>query len=226
MLNLIADWKWLTTHLIIVALAGTLVVGSIYGVLHIQAKDAERHAQEFAQLADSMNKANAAFQASTEAQIKTLAAANQQLALEVGTLTQVLARRQAAEQSLPKKNANLSVIEAARSLQGSADGDNVVLDLHVARDLVTQVQLVPMLEQDKADLGKSNELLAAEVANGEQALDLERKAHASDNSANGATIKARDAEVSALKKNLRKSKMKYFIIGYVAGFITRVATVK
>jgi hypothetical protein len=220
-MSLLADVTWLKTHLILVAIAASLVFGSVYGVESIIAKHDDKNAIVLQTLSDSMNKQNQQFQQNIKTQLDSLAAQNVQLEQQNSQLINALAARQVVEKQIPLTNATLSAQDAAGKLKGQAVGNTVVLDLPIARDLVTSVQLVPLLQQDKADLEKSNGLLQTEVSNGVKALDLERTAHTNDNTTNAGTIKARDAEIVAVKAECRKSKLKWFGIGVVVGFVGR-----
>jgi len=220
MWSLSDDFKWIKAHLILTAIAACLIFGAVYGVESVIAKHDEKNAQAIAAIVDAQTKQNQQFQISIKAQIDTLVQQNQVLESENQTLIAALAKRQVIENQVPIKNQNLSAVEAAKALGGTSDGDNVVLELPIARNVVTQVQLVPLLQQDKADLEKSNGLLTTEVVNAQSALDLERKAHESDNTTNAGIIKERDTTISTLKAECRKSKLKWFGIGFVAGYIT------
>jgi hypothetical protein len=219
-MTLLGDVSWVKTHLLLVGVVAALVFGSVYGVESLIANHDAKNAIVLQTLADSQAKANAQFQISVKSQIDAIAAQNAELAAENQTLIKALATRQVIEAKIPVQNSSLSAQDAASALKGQAVNDQVVLPLPVARDLVTSVQLVPLLQADKADLEKSNGLLETEVTNGVKALDLERKAHTNDNDTNAGTIKARDGEISQLKSDCRKSKMKWFFIGYVAGFVS------
>jgi hypothetical protein len=219
-MTLTGDVSWVKTHLLLVGVVAALVFGSVYGVESLIANHDAKNAIVLQTLADSQAKANAQFQISVKSQIDAIAAQNAELAAENQTLIKALAIRQVIEAKIPVQNSSLSAQDAASALKGQAVNDQVVLPLPVARDLVTSVQLVPLLQADKADLEKSNGLLETEVANGVKALDLERTAHTNDNSTNTSTIKARDAEIVVLKAECRKSKLKWFGVGYVAGYIS------
>jgi hypothetical protein len=230
-MSLLADVTWLKTHLILVAIAASLVFGSVYGVESIISKHDDKNAIVLQTLADSQAKANVQFQQGIKLQLDSIAAQNAQLAAENATLINALAARQVVEKKIPVAVASETSLEVAADLKKatngtvgilkSPDGDLIQLDLPTAKGVLTSVQLVPLLQQDKTDLEKSNGLLQTEVANGVKALDLERTAHANDNTTNAGTIKARDAEIVAVKAECRKSKLKWFGIGVVVGFVGR-----
>jgi len=219
-MSLVTDWDWIRTHLILLAVLATLSVGAVYGVLTIQERERSAAEQRQAVIVDALTAQNKIVQQQTAAQITLLTQQFQALEAQNQVLIVALAKRQQAETAVPVHNANLSAVEVAKNLGGTAEGDNVVLDLPLARNVLTAVQLVPLLQQDKVDLAASNGLLKNEVTNAQSALDLERKAHTSDNTTNSATIKLRDDTISTLHAEVRKSKLKWCGICYVAGFLT------
>jgi hypothetical protein len=73
------------------------------------------------------------------------------------------------------------------------------------------------LEVDKADLVKSNNNLQVQLVNETAIYEAEKKAHVSDNAANTAVITAKDAEIKDIKAQCRKSKFKWFGLGFLAG---------
>ena len=226
MATLSQDIVWVKSHVITLALTAVIVVGSVYGVLAIQSNARSESAQQQAAVVAAITASNASLQASTKQQVDTLVQANLALSNQVQQLTTALAKRQVIEVNIPKQNATLSAAEVATQLGGAAQGNDVVLPLSNAQSVLTAVQLVTLLQKDKSDLQATNGLLQTEVSNGVQALSLEKTAHKSDNDANAAIIKGDALNLSACKADARKGKMKWFFIGYVSGFLTRVLTVK
>jgi hypothetical protein len=222
-MSLTTDWGWIKTHLILLAFAATLSVGAVYGVLYIQSSERAAAEQRQAVIVDALTAQNKIIQQNVAQQIAALNQQNQQLELQNQQLSVLLAKRQVIEVALPKQNATLSATQVATQLGGVAQNNDVLLPLSNAQSVLTAVQLVPLLQQDKVDLTASNGLLKNEVINAQSALDLERKAHTSDNTTSAATIKLRDDTILTLRAENRKSKLKYFGLGYVAGFVSACA---
>jgi len=220
---LAADWSWIKTHLILLAFAATLSVGAVYGVLYIQTSERAAAEQRQAVIVDALTAQNKVIQQQSAQQIAALNQQNQLLEAQIQQITAALAKRQVIEVNVPKQNATLTAAQVATQLGGVAQGDDVLLPLSNAQSVLTAVQLVPLLQQDKVDLTASNGLLKNEVTNAQSALDLERKAHTSDNTTSAATIKLRDDTILTLREENRKSKLKWFGIGYVAGFVSACA---
>jgi len=214
------DWAWIKTHLILLAFAATLSVGAVYGVLYIQTSERAAAEQRQAVIVDALTAQNKVIQQQSAQQIAALNQQNQLLEAQIQQITAALAKRQVIEVNVPKQNATLTAAQVATQLGGVAQGDDVLLPLSNAQSVLTAVQLVPLLQQDKVDLTASNGLLKNEVTNAQSALDLERKAHTSDNTTSAATIKLRDDTISTLHEDIRKGRLKWFGIGYVAGFLS------
>lgn len=190
------------THLILTAL---LIILALFGVYAIEARIADNagaKAQLAEQHAADVEKANAAFQAATQAQIDALKdALNAREITEAkqGTQNRVLTAPQVATQ----------IGEVAKVAPLVTQGDTVVFPLPLAQTALTDMQLVPLLTQDKSDLTKS--------------LELEKASHASDIQACKVEVKAAQAETIAAKARAKKSWLKGFFVGIVVGFAGRSA---
>ena len=124
-----------------------------------------------------------------------------------------LTQRQTVEVRLPAQAATLTSTQAATTIaaatkgEATAVGDNVQIDLPTARNIASMVQLLPLLQQDKADLQKA-------LDNETHMYTNEVAAHKKDNEANAKTV-------TALKADCRRSKLKWLGIGIVIGFVGR-----
>lgn len=205
-MNLTDDLNWLKTHLILLA----IVAGSIYGGIYLVESKIADHDKQMATIYQVQNQQ---FQAQIKEEIDALKEQNTQL-------SQALATRQVVEVKLPTQNGSLTATQAAQEISKStkanpgqvvSQGDTVVLDLPTARDLTTMAQLVPLLQADKADLTK-------QLSNETKIYNDEVSAHQKDNQTNAVAL-------TACKADARKGKLKWFGIGYVAGFLTRTILV-
>jgi hypothetical protein len=168
-----------------------------------------------AQLVQTVS-ANRDFQAQVSAQLAQLQQENQALA-------DALKVRQKVEVSIPAQNASLSASQVAQQIQTatkakdgevSATGDLLTLDLPLGQQALSALQLVPLLQQDKADL-------TVQVANDEKALQLEKESHASDVKALNAQIETDKVELKSVKATATRSKLRWFAAGVVVGFVGR-----
>lgn len=210
---------WFKAHLISLALIVSLTLGGIYGIESIIAKHDAAKSQEYSQLASQIQQSNAQFQQSVNSQLSNLAAERAADKAEIAALTAALTSRAKVEQKIPQTVSSLTVQQVATQLGGTANDNLVELPLVPAQKALEALLLVPQLQADKADLVQVNATCNAGLANAEQALSIETAAHASDNTANAATVKALNAEIVSVKAQARKSKIKWFAIGFVSGYI-------
>ena len=220
------DWTWVKTHLVLLMMVALLSFGAVYGIESFISKHDAAEATKYSQIATTQNQQTAQVLAQVQTEVAALMAANQQLANQNQQLVTSLSKRQTTEVQIPKQTASLTAAQVAIELQGTANGDNVTLALPVAQNVLANVKLVPLLQQDKTDLQSAYNNQVQVSANNlalyndeHLALVSEQKAHQADNTANAATIKK-------LKADARKGKLKWFFIGFVSGFITRVVTVQ
>jgi hypothetical protein len=202
--SLTADISWMKSHLISLLVCAILIYAGIYGVESIIAKHDKQTAAIYQQQ-------NQQFQQTVQQEIAQLVAQNQQLAAQ-------LAANQKKEQSIPVTVKDETADQVAFDISKAANSkpnavtvqnNNVVLDLPTAQLALADMQLVPLLQQDKADLSQ-------QLLNETKMYNDEVAAHKSDNETN-------QKQITALKADCRKSKLKWFGIGYVAGFISGVA---
>lgn len=225
--TIITDWKWLRTHLVLVFVAAALVGGGIYGVEALIAKhEAEKDSQwqqilaaQTAQTQLLQNKLN-----QDESNWSVQNAQNQQL---IGTLAQTIAKRDAATKQQQQLDATLSTAQAADRLSQQtgaktgevvATGDLVQLNLPVSRQVVQLLDTIPALQGDLADT-KSQLGAETAVATNLQANVTEQKTLiAAQQTQFTDSQNACKAQVADLKAQARKSKLKWFVAGLVAGF--------
>jgi RNA-binding protein YhbY len=138
----------------------------------------------------------------------------QQMQQEFQQLAQALSARQVIEVKIPQANQVLTSSQTADAITKATNakpgevtsvGDTVVMDLPVSRTVLSDVQLVPLLQQDKVDLGKQ--------------LKDEQAAHASDTKADAAELTACKATVVAVQRKSLKRAIKAFFIGVVVGVV-------
>ena len=190
------------------SLALALLVGTYLIADRKAEADRTQLAVAQAQLVQTVS-ANRDFQSQVAQQLAQLQAQNADLA-------KALQARQSVEVKLPAQNASLSASQVAQGLgQGAtASGDTIVLPLPLGQLALTDMQLVPMLQTDKAQL-------TTELANETQSLQLEKDAHTSDVKALQAQIDVDKVELKAEKALARRSKLRWFAAGVVVGFVGR-----
>lgn len=189
----------LDKHHVILYLVATSL--ALFGVYLFESKIADR----------AQSKADAA-QATAQLLVQQNQQFQVQMQQQINQLAQALSARQVIEVKIPTANQSLTSSQTADALskatnaksgEVTAVNDTVVMDLPVSRTVLSDVQLVPLLQQDKADISKQ--------------LDLEKQAHISDVKADVANLQACQLEVKAVKAKGRKNIIKSFVIGLGVG---------
>lgn len=225
------DWTWVTHHILSLALAAALALGGIYLTESIVA----RHDAENSTKWNSILQTQAAQTAALQKQIASdeQAAAIRDAAYQktITQLAQTISVRNAQATQQVKNDATLDAQQAAVRLATQtqaapneivATNDSIVVDLPITRRIVGSLDLLPVAQQNLADTEKQ---LAAQQGLTADAVadDGKQKQIVSDLQQ---TVLDQDktclAQVKALKAASRKGKLKWFGIGYVAGFISGV----
>lgn len=215
------DLSWLKMHLILLAIVVILVFAGIFGVESLIARHDDAAAAKYSQIAADTAKQNAAILAQVQAANTALLNTNQQLASQNQQFASALATRQIQEVQIPKQTASLTAMQIAVELQGTANGDNVSLTLPVAQNVLASVRLVPLLQKDKTDLQSAFDNQVQIANNNEKLFENERQALVSEQGSHKADNEANAKQITKLKADARKSKLKWFGIGVIVGFIGR-----
>lgn len=223
------EWSWLVQHAIFAISIGCLIVVSIYTIEGIIAKhDAATASRDQAQLNVQIEQ-NHALIAEAQAKdvllqqtIAALSAANAQLgAMQKARNTQLAVEVQA--------NATLSAQQAADKLtqqtkaapgEITASNNNVTIDLPITRNIVTDLDTLPVVQANLVDTQKQldNETQIAVAAQNDV---VAQKAQVDGlNKQIADAQKTCKAQIASVKADARKSKLKWFGLGFVAGFIT------
>lgn len=228
-----SHWSWVLSHLLILALVAGLVWGGIYGVDSMIARHDAANQQKYELVLQQQT-------AVTKAVEDKLTLDSAQHAQEALAYQQQIAADQVAMKQrddmlkvLIAKIGTMTAPQVVADLQpklrqGTATvlADGVKLDLPAARDVDAQITEGV---NAKADLATTQTALTKETSiasNATADLATAKQAITAEQTKNGDQIKACDATIATVKAEARKSKIKWFLIGYVSGFLTRVFTVK
>jgi hypothetical protein len=215
------ELTYIKTHVLSLVLASSLIFASVYGFNSLIEKHDARKAQEYSLVAKQIQDSNTAFQQSVTVQLASLAKQNADLEKQNEALVAALATRQVVEKKVPVTVASQDAKTVATQLGGTAiDDSNISLPLPAARTALIDIQLVPLLTQDKSDLEKSNGLLQTQIANVNTALSDETKLYTNEVAGHKADNEANAAEIKLLKKKNLLAKLKWFGIGYLVGKLT------
>lgn len=225
-MSLTDDWKWITTHLLLLGLVAGLAWAGIYTVENLIAKHDAANAQRMDQVAAQTATQNALVQKQTSDAIQQLVSQNQVLASQVQSLMQVINNRDTALLQLQTQVKSMQAPALAAEWpkyikQGSVTAlDNgIQLDLLAARDTLTQLEALPVAEADKQSLLQANQKQSEELGNTQQALSDSQGALKSEQNAHVADNKACVADKALIKAQARKSKTKIAAIFTVVGIV-------
>jgi hypothetical protein len=222
------DISWFRTHIILLAVIVILTFGGIYGVETI----IEKH--------DADN--NSKWQAINQAQVAQVQSLSDKLASEekdrieentrqtaiLAQLATTIAQRDKDTAAAVQKDTTLSASEAAQKIaqqtnaqagEVTAQGDIIQLDLPVARTIASIADQLPAVKADLADTQKqlTSETtiatnLQTDVTQQQQLIDA-MKIQSQD------ADKACKTQIADIKAKARKSKLKWFLGGFVLGII-------
>jgi hypothetical protein len=190
-------------HIILYICLAVTVLAGTYFIADKRAESARTEAAVAkAELAQTLD-ANKQFQAQVAAQLAQLQQQNQALQVQ-------LAKRDKVEKSVSTQNGSLTPPQVASGIQtatgakegeATANGQFIQLDLPLGQQALSALQLVPMLQADKADL-------TLEVSNAEKQIDLEKQSHSSDLKADEAKLNSCQADLKSAKHSKLKDVMK------------------
>lgn len=217
------------SHLILIAmLAGSICVG-VYLYDSKRADRAEAQSNAAIQIAKAQDSTNVQVQQQATQQISQLQqeiAAQQQ---QYNSLAQLIISRNTQLAAQQKQDANLPPTQLAARWQDVAKlPDDITTlptgDFNVSQQdaLLTlqQLETIPVINANLATNNQQLALVRSELDNEDIAFGVEGQAHQSDVLACTADKKALNDQIVTLKAQARRSKMRWFGIGYVAGFIS------
>jgi uncharacterized protein HemX len=219
------DKHHVTLYVVAIALTLGLALSTTY---FIESRIADRNQQKYEVLkaqSDLLTQQNTQFQqqaAQTITQLqetsKQLAATSTQQQATITSLKQQLQDQRGKDASLPPTDlANrIQVLAPGGSITAVADGYH--LDQAEAVSVAQALEEPPILRQeitaDEIIIGNDTAI----IANDAKVLSTEQQSHQSDVKTLQSKLDADDQEVKTVKAQARKGKLKWFGIGYVAGF--------
>lgn len=225
-----ADYSWLKTHVLLLLLVVGLTVGGIYAVESLVARhDATNAARSQAAL-EVVVQSNKALQAQAavqfaELQQQVVSLEKENTALSAGRATR--ASQTAAQQ---RTDAALTPVAAAQRIQQLVPNQgtpvpnadtSVTLPPQLTEAVIQELDTLPQLQADVNDL-------TLELTNeGTVITDLKTELATDATIIAGQQIQLTDLakadkdQISALKSQARRSKLKWFVVGFVAGAAVR-----
>lgn len=223
------DISWIKHHLILLGVVIVLVYGGVYLLESLSDKRATQEDARWQQILSVQQQQTKTLQQNVEAHEQATAQVQAQQQVLIGQLAAAIAQRNVAVQKQQQVDATLSAVDAATRIaqqtnakqgQITANGDSVVMDLPIARTVVGQLDLLPVVQANLADT--QNQLNAeTKIADGALSnVDEEKGLRAQLNITLEDQRKACTAQVNKLKADGRKSKLKLVGISYVAGVVS------
>lgn len=215
--------KLYTCLALLVILSG---VWLFYGYTKRQAAVADARYNAAQTIAATLDKQNKAIQVEIEHKLDDLMTQNQKLQSQVTVLSGSIDKRDTVLVQKTAQVPKMSPTELSH-LWGSLTNEPPPLaDLSgafqvpapVAQKSVDALLAVPVLESDKEDLIAQIGDYKQVIANLQDANGLEKQAHSSDNAACTADKLVLTTEITKVKKDARRGKIRSFFYGYAAGF--------
>lgn len=212
-------------HIVLYAVAIIFALGLTYTIESRVADRAEQKYEKAQAIADLKDQQNTQFQQQIQATIQQLQTQNTQLqaisaqqATTINSLQQQLKDQKGKDATLPPSG-------LAARIQSLAPGGNITvvstgynLDQAEAVSIAQALEEPPILKQELAADDTIIKNDTAVITNDAKVLDAEKQSHGSDVSALQAKLDAANLEIKDVKAQARKGKLKWFGIGYVAGF--------
>jgi hypothetical protein len=223
------DLTYVKTHLALLGIVVILAAGSVYGIESLVAKhDTERETKDSQVLAlITAQTTDLKSRMAQDEQAATIRDA--QYAAIIGQLSSTIQKQTTQLQQQVKVNATLTALQTAQAIsqktqaqpgEVTAQGDNVTLDLPIARTVNSSLD---MLATTTAQLDETKKQLDAQTGlTNDAILDTVNAKKVIVNQANEITQgdKVCIDKIAVVKAQARKSKLKWLGIGYVLGLAT------
>jgi len=225
------DLTWLKAHVIQLVIVAALVFGSVSGIENIIAKhDLAATAREEAQLS-----AQAATTKALEDKITTdeAASAARDAAAQArfDSLAQTILKRDAAGTQARQVAGTLDATATAAAIStetkgaATATGNIITMDLPTGRVVNQDLILLGQVQADYKDA--QSQIAAVQTQLDDMKVDNTdlRALVASQVTQLGQQANTCQQEIKTAKAVARKSKAKWFVVGYAAGFVSAVAVI-
>lgn len=220
--QLASDWKWVTQHLLALAIVVILVIGGVYFVENMVAKRDAADAAKYAAILNTQAQENSTLQKQIgvdEQQFSILQnqinAQQKQLDQAINSRNQQLAQQVKTDATLSAEQAAARLVEQTQSQPEdiTAQGNNVVATLPVARGIVASLDALPVAQKNLVDtqtkLDDETKIATGAQTNltNEQNLNNGLETQLAD------SAKSCNAQITAIKSEGRKGKLKAFFEG-------------
>jgi hypothetical protein len=212
-------------HIILYAVAIVFALGLTYAIESKVADKADAQYQKQKALSDEKDASNAQFQKQVADQLAQMKSESDQQKLLNAQSQATIASLKQQLQDQKGKDATLPPNDLAARIQTLAPGGAVIvvtngyqMDQPEAVAVAQALENIPILNQE---LSLDQMVISRDdiiIANGEKSLDTEKAAHAGDVATLTADKDTLNKQITSLKDDARKSKLKWFLAGVVTGF--------
>jgi hypothetical protein len=227
--TLTSDLAWVKTHVILLIFVVLLAFGLFYETQSVIAKHDAAKAAEYQTSLNTAVQATKDIQNQAAAQdaqlvklIQSLTTQNQQLATQVSSRDKVTQQAQQKAATLDATDTAAAIAVETKASTGAvvAQDNTIVLALPIARTINEDLLSLAQAQADLADTQK--QLVNEEVIANQTQLDLDeqKKLVLAQQKELSAGQKNYEQQIDALKAASLKGKIKWFGIGYIAGFIS------
>lgn len=227
-MDITSDLNWLKTHVILIFIVIALSLGTVYGVETLIAKHDAASADKWQAILTAQTAQTKAFADQLNADEKNWSQQNTQQEAIISQLAVAISQRDKTTAIQIQKDATLSATDAAQRIseqtkaklgEVTAQGNNIQLDLSVSRTVVAGLDQIPALTADLVDTQKQLVSETTIADNLQSNLTEEKSLIESMKLESQDADKSCKAEISSLKADSRKGKLKWFWIGVVVGFV-------
>lgn len=223
------DLNWLKTHAILLIIIIALAFGVTYGIEYIIASHDAKTASNWEQILQTQTAQTKVLSDKLTSDEQNWSQQNTQQENIISQLATAMSKRDQATVVQVKQDATLSATDAAQTItvqtksqpgEVLAVGDNVQLSLSASRTVASGLDLLPTVQEDLSDTKKQLTSETIIATNLQSNVTDQKTLIDAMNVTSADADKTCKAQITSLKADARKSKLKWFAIGYVLGLVS------
>lgn len=221
------DLAWLKAHIILLAIAGSLILGGVYGIESLLATRSHAQFIQDQSLLQTMVQQNNQTQQQLKAEIDSRTQQNTALLRQFTVLAASISARDAqlfkdreSIKTLPPVELSTKWGAAAKEAAPGIDANgNFLVSLPLAQKSTDALIALPVLTQDNADLKTQVSTQTVIAANNNDKFLKEQAAHQSDNTTCTQTLKTKDDQIKDMKHAATKRQIIIAIVAAAFGYV-------
>lgn len=224
--TLVTDIK---SHLLAIIVVALLIFGGVYGVDSLIERHDARTDSKYTAILDAQVKQTATLQQQLTTDEAAWSKLQAQLIAQNATLAKEIESRNTQLATQIKADATLSAVQVAAQLVEqtkttasdiTVNGDSISLDLTSARVITQDLDTLPVVQANLANTQTQLKNETTIATNAQSDATNEKAIIVSQTSQLADQTKACNAQIASVKAQARKSKFKWFGLGFVAGFFS------